>query len=169
MQSTFKKIRIELLQWIFEKSINLYAKNFKKNKPTWNITTHDLSKYTNQSLGKKLCVFLINNNLNVIPKSEHHDCYHVITGYQATVKDEIALQYLCFANGKRSLNLFLIILVGTLILPEYFSFYLKSYKIGQRANLFHQLDFQKLLHTNLNEIQSFIFSKNQLLIFHNTN
>lgn len=162
MQSTFKNIRIKLLKWIFEKSIHLYAKNFKRNKTIWNITKQDLVNYPNDTLGKELYNFLIQNNLEVIPKSEHHDCYHVLTGYQANIKDEIALQYLCFANGKRTINLFLIIIVGTLLLPDYFTYYLKSYKIGKKANLFHQLDFQKLLSVNLNEIQTVIFSKNQL-------
>lgn len=163
MQSTFKNIRIKLLKWIFEKSINFYAKNFKRNKTTWNITKQDLVNYPNETLGKELSNFLIKNNLDVIPKSEHHDCYHVITGYQVNIKDEIALQYLCLANGKRTVNLFLIIIVGTLLLPDYLFYFLKSYNIGKKANLFHSLDYQKLLSVNLNEIQTIIFPKNQLI------
>ncbi len=165
----FKNIRITIIQWIFEKSIGFYARNFKKNKPVWNLTKADLKKCANETLGKEMFLFLNRNNLEVIPKSENHDCYHVLTNYQANTIDEIALQYLCFGNGKRTINLFLIIIVGTLFIPEDLSFYIKSYRIGKQANRFYDLDFKKLLKVDLRAIQFVIFSEKQLFNLYNNN
>jgi hypothetical protein len=165
----FKNIRITIIQWIFEKSIGFYARNFKKNKPVWNLTKEDLVCYSNHTLGKEMFLFLNRNNLEIIPKSEHHDCYHVLTNYQANTIDEIALQYLCFGNGKRTINLFLIIIVGTLFIPENLSFYIQSYRIGKQANRFYDLDFKKLLKVNLKDLQSVIFSEKQVFNLYNNN
>ena len=152
------KKRKQFISWLFEVSQHVYTKYFKKNEP-WGIVKSDLLEYPKESFGKHLGTFLETNNFEMIPKVERHDAYHVITGYSTKVEDEIAQQYLCFGNGKRSIYLFGVIIIGTLILPDYLSFYLKSYKIGRKANIFHNLDFKKLLDTPFQDLQSFIFSK----------
>jgi len=152
------KIRKKLISWLFEISQHIYTTYFKKNKP-WNITKSDLLQYPEASFGKHLGYFLEANNFELIPKVERHDAYHVITGYSTNVEDEIAQQYLCFGNGKRSIYLFGVITIGTLVLPDYLRFYIKSYHIGKKANIFHSLDFKYLLHTSFQDLQSFIFSK----------
>lgn len=153
--------RKQLINWLFEKSQVIYTKWFKTNQP-WGICKEDLLKYPNDSFGKYLGLFLQQNNFDLIPKVERHDCYHVITGYGITVEEEIAQQYLCYGNGKRSLYLFGVIILGTLILPEYLKFYLDSYKIGKKANTFHNLDFKGLLNISLVDLQFTIFSSMHL-------
>jgi ubiquinone biosynthesis protein Coq4 len=159
MQSTFKHRRKQLIIWLFKTSQQTYTKYFKRHKTVWKVTKDSLLNYPIGSLGKHLGEFLKRHNFEILPKLERHDCYHIITGYHSKVEDEIALQYLCFGNGKRSPYLFFVILLGTFILPDYYKYYYKSYKIGKQANMFYQFDYRKLLYTNLSDIQSFIFLK----------
>ena len=93
-----------------------------------------------------------------LPKVEQHDIYHMLTGYGTKVEDEIALQYLCLGNGKRSLYLIGAITLGTILLPEYANYYYQSYKRGKQANPFYHHDYQRLLRTNFEEFQRKIFS-----------
>lgn len=156
-----KKQRKQLINWLFEISSKIYTKIYKKHKP-WNIGKKELLSYSKTSLGYYLGVFLDNNNFELIPKVERHDCYHVLTGYSTKVEDEIALQYLSLGNGKRSPYLFGAIILGTIILPDYLSFYIKSYHIGKQANVFHNLNFKPLLKTNIKALRQAIFSKKQI-------
>lgn len=153
--------RKKIIIWMFEKSQMIYTKYIKKNKP-WNINKSDLLNYPDTSFGKHMGEFLEANGFDLIPKAERHDAYHVLTGYGTKVEDEIAQQYLCYGNGKRSIYLYGVIGLGTLLLPEYMSYYIKSYQIGKNANLFHNLYFKSLLKTALLDLQSCIFSKHHL-------
>lgn len=153
--------RKKLITWLFEKSQIIYTNYFKKNKP-WGLTKLKLLKFPKDSFGYHLGVFLDENDFDLIPKAERHDAYHILTGFGTKVEDEIAQQYLCFANGKRSLYLFAVLILGTIILPDYLNYYLRSYKIGKSANIFHKLDFKGLLHIPFNDLQASIFTKSQI-------
>jgi ubiquinone biosynthesis protein Coq4 len=155
------KNRKKIIIWMFEKSQKIYTNYIKKNEP-WGINKSDLLRYPDESFGKHMGDFLEENGFDLIPKAERHDAYHVLTGYDTKVEDEIAQQYLCYGNGKRSIYLYGVITIGTLILPDYLSYYLKSYKIGKSANLFHNLDYKSLLNTSLLNLQSCIFSKSHI-------
>ena len=80
-----------------------------------------------------------------------------MTGYNSNEEDEIALQYLCYGNGKRSIYLFGVIAIGTIVLPEYWKYYLKSYRIGKSANMFYNLDYKGLLNTSISTLRGSIF------------
>lgn len=151
-----KKYRKQLIIWLFEVSKTLYTSLFKNHKP-WGIYKAELLTYPDYSLGKHLGLFLEKNNFELIPKVERHDAYHVLTGYGTKVEDEIALQYLSLGNGKRSPYLYGSIVLGTLLLPDYFKYYLKSYRIGKSANTFHSLDFKEMLLVSISDIRSAIF------------
>lgn len=159
------KKRKQFISWLFETSQTIYTKYFKNNKP-WGIVKSDLLKYPKHTFGFHLGLFLETNDFELISKVERHDAYHVLTGYRTIVEDEIAQQYLCFGNGKRSLYLFGVIILGTLILPDHLSYYIKSYRIGKEANTFYNLNFQHLLSASFTDLQSCIFSKSQI---HNLN
>lgn len=161
-----RALRKQLINWLFEVSSKIYTRIYKNQKP-WQITKSDLLSYSKNSLGYRLGLFLDKNNFELIPKVERHDCYHVLTGYSTKVEDEIALQYLSLANGKRSPYLYGVVILGTIILPDYFAYYLQSYKIGKEANVFHNLDFKSLLKVNINTIRQAIFSKQQIQTINN--
>ena len=157
-----KSLRKQFIIWLFEHSQRLYTSLFKKH-DSWNITKSDLLKLPQPTFGRHLGEFLDKNNFELIPKVERHDCYHVLCGYSTKVEDEIALQCLCYGNGKRSPYLYGAILLGVAILPDYYNYYYKSYKIGRRANPFHHFDYKKLLHVSMQDFRSAIFSKSELL------
>jgi len=54
------------------------------------------------------------------------------------------------------------IILGSILLPDYLSYYIKSYKIGKQANAFHHLDFSKLLYTPIYELRFCFFTEVQI-------
>lgn len=156
-----KKLRKQLINWLFEVSSKAYTRVYKNHEP-WGITKNNLLSYSKNSLGYNLGLFLEKNNFELIPKVERHDCYHVLTGYSTKVEDEIALQYLSLGNGKRSPYLFGAVILGTIILPDYLPYYIKSFNIGRQANVFHSLNFKTLLKTNMDDFRQAIFSKKHI-------
>ena len=156
-----KTLRKKLIEWLFDKSQEIYTKMFKNHQP-WGIYRAELLTYSDDSLGKHLGVFLEKNNFELIAKVERHDAYHTLTGYGTNVEDEIALQCLCFGNGKRSLYLYGAMILGILILPDYLRYYYQSYTMGKNANSFHHYDYKKLLRVNIHEFRKAIFTKSQI-------
>lgn len=152
--------RKKIIGFLFNKSQKIYGSLFIKRAP-WNIKKAELLTYPNHTFGKHLGLFLERNNFELIPKGERHDAYHTLTGYNTKVEDEIALQYLCIGNGKRSLYVLAAAIVGCLLLPEYYSYYFKSFNIGKSANLFYHFDYKQLLHTPINDLRQAIFTKKQ--------
>lgn len=152
-----KAKRKQLISWLFHKSEQLYRR-FKKKQP-WGITTEDLLGMPVNSYGYRLGCFLRANGFQLIPKVERHDAYHVLTGFGTCQEDEIALQYLCFGNGKRTPYLFAVLLLGTLILPDYFAYYRKAYYFGKNSHSFHHFDFKTVLPLDYQLFRSTIFSE----------
>ena len=109
-----KALRKQFIIWLFEHSQRIYTSLFK-NHESWNLTKKDLLKLPKPTFGRHLGEFLDTNNFELIPKVERHDCYHVLCNYSTKVEDEIALQCLCFGNGKRSPYLYGAIILGVAI------------------------------------------------------
>lgn len=149
--------RKQLISWLFEKSQRLYRR-FKK-KQLWGLTSEDLLAMPTNTYGYRLGGFLRTNGFELIPKVERHDAYHVLTGFGTSQEDEIALQYLCFGNGKRTPYLFAVLLLGTLILPDYLGYYRKAYYFGKKSNSFHHFDFKTVLPLDYQLFRSTIFSE----------
>ncbi|GGI57017.1 Coq4 family protein [Winogradskyella haliclonae] len=156
-----KNKRKQLIIFLFEHSQRIYTSMFKKHE-SWTYSKKDLLQFPIESFGRHLGEFLNKNNFELIPKVERHDCYHVLCGYSTEVEDEIALQCLCYGNGKRSPYLYGAIILGIAILPDYYKYYYKSYKIGKLANAFHQFDYKKLLRIPIDDLRMSIFSKSQI-------
>ncbi len=155
------KLRKKIIEKLFEWSQKFYLK-FKRKEP-WGIGTKELLKFPMNSFGQHLGNFLNKNGFELIGKVERHDAYHVLSGFGTNVEDEIALQYLCYGNGKRTPYLTGVLLLGTIILPDYAPYYYRSYLIGKQANSFHHFDFKKLLFTDFDSFRKVIFSEIQLL------
>tara|TARA_R110002096_G_scaffold142421_2_gene297717 strand:- start:257 stop:730 length:474 start_codon:yes stop_codon:yes gene_type:complete len=154
-------MRKKFIYWLFEHSQRIYIK-FKKKNP-WGISAKELLTYPKDRFGYHLGKLLAENNFELLPKVERHDCYHLLTNYDTKVEDEIALQYVCFGNGKRSPYLFGVLLIGTILLPEYYKYYLKSYKLGKSCNTFHHFNYKHILLLSLQEVRESIFNTQQIL------
>jgi len=157
--------RKQLIQWLFEKSQRIYLR-FKK-KEAWGVSNESLLRFPVNTFGFYLGCFLQENGFQLIPKVERHDAYHVLTGFGTKAEDEIALQYLCFGNGKRTPYLWIVLLLGTFILPDYFNYYRKAYHFGKCSNSFHHFDFKTVLPLDYDLFRSTIFSEKTLKELHN--
>ncbi|QLG46157.1 hypothetical protein [Costertonia aggregata] len=146
-------MRDKILEYLYEWSKIPYQKFWKKNN-AWNVSLNELVKYPNESLGFHLGAFLLKHSFEIQPKLESHDVFHVLTRTGISVPEEIGMQYYLLGNGKRSLYLFLVILLGTLLYPDHCTLFVRSFKKGKKAYGFHQLDFSKMLHIPLRKIRS---------------
>jgi len=146
-------MRKQFITWLFHRSQRFYTQYFKRNTP-WPLTVTDLLRYPNGSLGHRLGLFLHRSQFHLLPKVEHHDIYHLLSGIGTEVESEIALQYFLLGNGKRSPYLIGSILVGSLLLPEYGARYVKSYYRGRRANQLYHIDFLPLLTSDFQSLRS---------------
>ena len=145
-----------VITWLFNWTMGVYCK-FKK-KEAWNISTEQLLEMDKTTFGHTLGKLLHDNNFQLIPKVERHDAHHLLTGFGTRIEDEIALQYCCFGNGKRTPYLLGVLLVGTLILPDYLPYYIKAYRYGKQADSFHHFDFKQILPLNFIDFQQTIFT-----------
>jgi Coenzyme Q (ubiquinone) biosynthesis protein Coq4 len=151
----FKNMRKKFLTALYLHSQRLYTALFKSS-PEWGIRRAELLKYDPVTLGYQLGRFLNENNFELIPKVERHDIYHILTGYGISVEEEIALQYLLLGNGKRSLYSVGAVLIGTLVLPEYFKFYTQSYSKGKCLKPLYCYDYRNLLEINFPEFRDML-------------
>ncbi len=146
-------MRAQVLEILYEWSKKPYQKWFKKTKP-WQFTPKELVQYPKESLGFHLGCFLLTYNFELQPKLENHDVFHVLTQTGISVPEEISMQYYLLGNGKRSIYLFSVIILGTLLYPDKFHQFKKTYKKGKVALSFHSLNFSKMLNLSLKKIKS---------------
>ncbi|TNE80723.1 MAG: hypothetical protein EP332_06815 [Bacteroidetes bacterium] len=85
------------------------------------------------SLGFALQEFWKSENIMEMPGYEEHDVKHVLLQYGLSFKDEVAMQYFEFANGNRSLTVWLVLLFGPLLQPWSVVHYIKAFQRGRRA------------------------------------
>jgi len=141
-----------ILEKLYEWSLVPYQA-FKKNK-AWNVGIEDLLHYPKNTLGFQMGHFLLKNNFDLQEKLESHDVFHVLTNTGITVPEEISMQFYLLGNGKRSIYLFTVILIGGLLFPDYAKLFLSKYRRGRASLPFHQLDFQKLLNQPIERIKN---------------
>ncbi|OCA79724.1 hypothetical protein BBH99_05625 [Chryseobacterium contaminans] len=159
-----KKIRVQFLLFVYNKTQKLYRKYFKKKKRQWQFNERQLLEFREDSLGRKLGEFYHKHGFSMIPKMENHDVHHLITDFGTNFEDEIAMQYLLLGNGKLNAHLLAAIVLGTLILPEYMKTYLNAYRKGQNMRAFYEWDFEGLLWQNFEHLKDFIQQKEPVVL-----
>ncbi|MCH2232982.1 MAG: hypothetical protein MK078_01930 [Crocinitomicaceae bacterium] len=147
------KIREKICLWLFTVTDKPYAKYFKKKRKPWSLGIKELMALPKGTWGNELSKFLNNNGFEILPKLERHDAYHVFLKIGIEVKDEIGMQYLLFGNGKRTPYLFSTMIVGTVLVPDYFKYYKSLYKRGKELPKLYDLKVENMLHLLLEEIQ----------------
>lgn len=145
-------MRAIVLEKLYEWSVIPYQ-SLKKNK-AWDLGIEDLLQYPDTTLGYQMGRFLLQNNFDLQEKLESHDVFHVLTGTGITVPEEISMQFYLLGNGKRSVYLFSVILLGGLLYPDYYRLFISKYRRGKSSLPFHQLDFYKLLDQPIKRIKS---------------
>ncbi len=134
-----------------------YEYMFKTKAKSWNLSINDYLKHKEETLGNKLGSFLTNHNYSIQEKLEEHDVFHVLTNTGITVVNEIEMQFYLLGNGKRSPFVFIVIATGIFFYPTSYRKFYESYQKGKKAHQFYHIDFSKILHIPLTEIQ-YIFN-----------
>lgn len=134
-----------------------YESMFKTKAKSWDLTIEDYLKNKEETLGYKLGSFLNAHNYGIQPKLEEHDVFHVLTNTGITVVNEIEMQFYLLGNGKKSPFVFIVIATGIFFYPFNYKMFYNSYQKGKSAHQFYHIDFSKILHKPLTEIQ-YIFN-----------
>lgn len=145
-------MRALILEKLYVWSLGPYQA-IKKN-AAWDIGIEELLRYPYESLGYHMGSFLTRNNFDLQEKLESHDVFHVLTNTGISVPEEISMQFYLMGNGKRSIYLFSVVLIGGLLFPDYLKLFWRCYNRGKAALPFYQLDFKKLLHQPIERIKS---------------
>lgn len=147
-----KTFRYLLVERLYECSKLPYRWLFKQQ-AAWGISVKELLGYPQESLGYHLGCFLLKHHFTPEPQLEDHDIYHVLTHSGILVPDEIAMQFYLYGNGKRSLYLYTVLAIGTLLFMDKLPLFKKAYHKGRLAHRFYDLNFLKLLKQPLIELQ----------------
>ncbi len=146
MKSKFFNLRAQLLIKSVEWSKPLYTRLFKKHKQAWFQDMNFLLACPPKSLGQELGQFLKKEGFDLLPKLEDHDVMHVLMKYKTTVEDEVKMQFFLIGNGKKSIYAWVSMLIGLLLIPEYYKEYIAEYKKGKNCVNISNWNFQYLLH-----------------------
>lgn len=143
IQSTFNTMREIVVNLGFDISRHVYML-FKKGE-SWSLKSIDLLKYPYSSLGFHLGCFLLKHEFTPQEKCEDHDVYHVLTGFNTDTKDEIAMQYWLWGNGKRSIFVAIAMLSGIAFYPDAWTYFKNSFLKGVLSESIHNKNYKDLL------------------------
>ena len=147
-----KTLRYLFVERLYEWSKLPYRLLFKRE-AAWGISVKELISYPQETLGYHLGCFLLKHHFTPEPQLEDHDIYHVLTGSGILVPDEIAMQFYLYGNGKRSIYLFTVLAIGSVLFIDRWPAFKKAYQKGRAAHRFYDLDFLKLLKHSLLDLQ----------------
>ena len=97
--------------------------------------------------------FLTAMNLHPMRGYEEHDMKHTLLGYQASLRDEIAMQYFEWSNGNRSLPVLTVILFGTLVMPEEWKAYRAAFRRGGAATELRHIQLKEYAHHDISVLR----------------
>ncbi len=150
-------VRARAVLWLLEKGVPIHTR-LNKQRVAWNLTSKDLLKYKDGSLGYVLGQFYKKEKFEPIPKAERHDVFHVLLGYSTNVIDEAAMQFFLWGNGKPSFFTVGTCIITTFLFPNQFMYFLDAYQKGKRSTSIRNWDFKLLLNENMSELQNKLFN-----------
>jgi len=147
-----EKLLIQLVEW----TKPIYGRVFQKSKIPWKMNFKKLKKFLPQTLGHDLANFLEKEGLDLMPKFESHDVYHVLLKYKTTVVDEARMQFFLMGNRKYSLYIIGTNIVAMIFLPEHLKTFFKEFKKGRKALPIAQWNFEHLLNEPTQSLRKLI-------------
>ena len=147
----------ERLAWKIAYALKPLYFAMRRDRKQWNITYDDLALMPEGTLGNDLAKFLYTNQLDIMPRAEFHDVYHVLFDYGTDIKDEACIQFVPVGNGRRSLPYLACITVTMVFYPEHLEDFYKAYLKGKNAVKFHNWDFEPMLQMKTSEVRKMIF------------
>lgn len=149
----------EKLSWKIAYALKPLYFSLRKHRKEWDVTLQDMQQMPEGTLGNDVYLFLTRHQLNIMPKAEWHDVYHVLFGYETNIRDEACIQFVPLGNGRWSAPYLACTLVSALFYPEFWGDFYAAYKKGKAANKFHNWDFEQLLQLPTAEVRRMIFEK----------
>lgn len=147
----------ERLSWKIAYALKPLYFALRRNRRAWSVTIADMQAMPPGSLGNELAAFLMRHNLEIMPRAEWHDVYHVVFGYETNIRDEACIQFVPLGNGRRSLPYIACTLVSAAFYPEFWGDFYHAFQKGRKAVRFHDWDFEPMLGLPLLEIRERIF------------
>lgn len=124
------------------------------NRQPWGVTTESLSHYRHGTLGQVLHQFLRDGNIDLEPKYESHDVYHVITGYGLGLNNEARMFFFLFGNGKRSISILGSMLVALVFIPDMIPVFYQDMQRGREYFPLKKFDFSRMLTYDYQEVMT---------------
>lgn len=149
----------ERLSWKIAYTLKPLYFFLRRKKKAWTVTMETMEAMPAHSLGNDVARFLKRYELNIMPRAEWHDVYHVLFGYETNIRDEACIQFIPLGNGRWSLPYVACTLVSLLFYPEFRGDFYAAFKRGRSANRFHDWDFEPLLQLPTAEVRKMIFEQ----------
>jgi len=152
-------IRNKIMEWMAYKLYFPFIRLVYK--PQYEaIQMQDLLLCPQGSLGNEAYHFLKQRNISLFHGYEVHDLKHVLLNIEMTIKGEIELEYFELGNGNRSIVVWVVILGGTLVMPEKIRDYIKAYRKGKQSKSLDDLYLGNNLHTPLHSLRKYLEGDN---------
>lgn len=167
MKTTNKqpKTIIDYAMWLHVKTSSWVAGmigpmvfNYGTNDKNWGLSTAELLKYSEGSLGKALGDFLKLHEVEILTGAEYHDIHHILFDFSISFKDEVALQFFLHGNGKKSIASVSTRIGAWFLLPTEWKYLKASYERGKKCKDVSKLNFKNMLHDDFSQVKASLFS-----------
>lgn len=132
--------------------------NYGTNDKNWGLSTAELLKYPEGSLGKALGDFLKLHEVEILTGAEYHDIHHILFDFSISFKDEVALQFFLHGNGKKSIASVSTRIGAWFLLPTEWKYLKASYERGKKCKDVSKLNFKNMLHDDFSQVKASLFS-----------
>jgi ubiquinone biosynthesis protein Coq4 len=132
--------------------------NYGTKDKNWNLSTPELLKFPEGSLGKALGDFLRKYHVEPLAGAEYHDLHHVLFDYSISFKDEVALQFFLHGNGKKSIASVSTIIGAWFLLPTQWKYLRASYERGKQCKDISAFNLKNMLHQDLTQLKTALFA-----------
>lgn len=120
-------------------------------------TLQSLSALPEDTVGRRLYLFMVENNLNLLPYYEKHDIKHVILDYPPTDRGEVCLQVFMLANGRMTIPVLMAVIYGMLTMPEYYAAFKQAWQRGRATASLKHLDWFGLIPLPVAHVKKHLF------------
>lgn len=159
------KTIIDYVMWLHVKTSSWVAGmigpmvfNYGTNDKNWGLSTAELLKYPEGSLGKALGEFLKQHDVELLTGAEYHDIHHILFDYSISFKDEVALQFFLHGNGKKSIASVSTRIGAWCLLPTEWKYLKASYERGKKCKDVSKLNFKNMLYDDFSQVKASLFA-----------
>lgn len=147
----------EALSWKIAFGLKPLYMYMRRHREPWGVTMQDLEQMPVGSLGHDMYRFLKRNRLDVMPRAEFHDVYHVLFEYGTDIRSETLVQFVPLGNGRVSLPYLACTCVSALFYPEFWGDFYHAFHRGRQAKRFHDWNFKSRLEVQTTALRKEIF------------